>query len=142
VSDFTIDINGITVADLDVLLGCKIISYHGRPDGEEGEMKRKSDLDDIQWISKAMKMLGRTVRKDVSDKLTCGPYNMLLVVESLLDKKGKETVETFELVGGREFECTWGQEFEAQMEYYKIEMEEIEGIEKDILQSRRKPKKY
>lgn len=141
IEPFSMDIEGIKVPQLDVMLGSKVLCYNLRPDGIEGEKKRASDLFDINWISRELSGRGWKVQKEVSDKMACGPYHMLLVVSSLHDKYGKESVELFESVGGREFEATWGIDtFAEQVELYELEMEEAEYSEEEVklLQSRQK----
>jgi len=142
VKPFTVDIDGVRVPELDVLLGAKIICYHLRIDGEEGNRKRTSDMSDIHWISKEMGRRHLEVRKEVSKLFVCGPYNMLLVAWGLYATFGEQGVKLFESVGGREFECDWGKkEYADQAEYYQVEIEEG-GYEEDelkILESRRKP---
>ncbi|KAK2460484.1 hypothetical protein APHAL10511_007490 [Amanita phalloides] len=134
---YTSDIGGFRVPDLDVMLGSKVLSHYLRADGEEGDAKRSSDLDDINWISKELQKRGLKVKKDVSDKLVCGPYNMLLVVADLHMTFGDEGLKAFESVGGREFECDWGtEEFREQVELYEIEVEESEYAK--ILESHRR----
>lgn len=140
IKSFTEDIEGVKVPDLDVLLGSKVLSYHARTDGEAGDKKRASDLSDIHWISQELKKQNAMVRKEVSDKMVCGSYNMLLVVSGLYDTFGTEGVKVFELVGGREFECDPDNiEFKDQVEFYQMEIEayEDDGETLSLLQSRR-----
>lgn len=133
---------GVRVPQLDVLLGAKIIAHFGRPDGEAGDRKRGSDIFDIHWISMEMKKRRLRVRRDICDLFICGPYNMLLVLDSLYGVFGVEGVELFESVGGREFECDWGNTaFEEQAGFYLDEIEMAGYSEDDltILGSRRHP---
>lgn len=145
IQHFVVKFEGVDVPELDVLLGAKITAHHCRAEGYEGTVKRRSDLSDIHWISIAMRKQCVKVRKEVCCLFTCGPYNMLLVVEELYKTFGREGIEVFELVGGREFECEWGnKEFADQAEYYQIEIEEG-GYGEDeikILQSRRKASEH
>lgn len=143
IKSFTVDISGIKVPDLDVLLGSKVLCYHQRSEGDEGDGKRDSDMFDINWISRELASRGQKVRKEVSEKMVCGPYNMLLVVERLYEDYREQGVEVFELAGGREFECDWGnEEFLEQVEYYEMEIEEYEenSVTLSLLESQRKPK--
>ena len=143
VQPFVVKLAGVHVLELDVLLGTKILSYHHRPDSDspKGVVKRDADITDVNWISVEMKRRNLVVREQVRDVFVCGPYNMLLVVDRLFTTFGLESLKNFEAVGGRLFECEWGDEsFSEQAEIYEEEI--AEGYEEDdlrILQSRRKP---
>lgn len=73
----------------------------------------------------------------------CGPYHMLLVLESLYGEFGEEGVELFESVGGWDLECDWGDVvFAEQAELYASELDLADFTEKEfkLLGSRRHPK--
>ena len=135
-------LDGIPVLKLEVLLCTKFTSHFERPEGEAGDKKRANNLLDIHWISYEMKQQHLNIRTEVRDLFVCGPYHMLLVLGSLYDEFGKDGVELFESVGGRELECDWGDvEFVEQAELYGIELEigKYSEEELEILTSRRKP---
>jgi len=135
-------LEGIPVLKLEVLLCAKFTSHFERPEGEAGDEKRKSDLHDIRWISIEMKQQCLNIRTEVCNMFVCGPYHMLLVLESLHGEFGKEGVELFESVGGRELECDWeAVEFAEQADLYGMELELGEFTEEElkILRSRRNP---
>jgi len=66
---------------------------------------------------------------------------MLLIVTSLYETYGTASLEVFEEVGGRDFECGWGdEEFKEQVELYDMEIEDSgfgEG-ELNLLESKRR----
>lgn len=135
-------LEGIPVPKLEVLLCAKFTSHFERPEREAGDEKRKPDLRDIHWISKEMKKRCLNIGTEVRNLFVCGPYHMLLVLESLYNEFGKEGVELFESVGGRELESDLGAvEFAEQAELYGMELELGEFAEEElkIARSRRNP---
>ena len=136
------ELEGIPVLQLDVLLCAKFTSHLERSEGEAGDEKRRTDLGDIHWISDEMKKRHLSIRKEVCNMFVCGPYHMLLVLESLYDEFGKEGVGLFESVGGRDLECDWGDVvFAEQAELYGLELDLANFTEEEfkLLGSQRHP---
>lgn len=126
---FSLIKNGIWIPSLALSLGLKIRCWYLRNEDTQGERKKLTDMFDIRFLAGRMRDEGKVVSTEEAAAVPVNCYNMLLVVTELHDLN---SLETFDHIGGRNFEVDWAENTEAQIENYLL-FSEIMDTEVNLL---------